>query len=300
MALELQHVTKAFGEKRAVDDLSFRVDSGEILGLIGQNGAGKTTTFRLILGFIEATSGQISWDNDSASQINPNDIGYLPEERGLYPNVTIEEQLTFFAELKGIPKKQALSEIDMWMERAEIVGKKTDLVKTLSKGNQQKVQLISTILHNPKLLILDEPFSGLDPVNAEILKKLVFEMKERGAAIIFSSHRMENVEELCDSLIMLRQGKTILRGDTTSVKESFGHKQIRLKAPYSDEELLALPGVVRIQTLRDGIRRIELEDEKYADAVFEFVTKDGFIPMFSLETPTLEEIFKLKAGDQHE
>ncbi|MBC1520415.1 ABC transporter ATP-binding protein [Listeria aquatica] len=300
MALELQHVIKAFGEKLAVDDLSFRVNSGEILGLIGQNGAGKTTTFRLILGFIEATSGQISWNNDSANQINPNDIGYLPEERGLYPNVTIEEQLTFFAELKGIPKKKAISEIDMWMERAEIVGKKTDLVKTLSKGNQQKIQLISTILHNPKLLILDEPFSGLDPVNAEILKKLVFEMKERGAAIIFSSHRMENVEELCDSLIMLRHGKTILRGDTTSVKESFGHKQIRLKVPHSDEDLLALPGVVRIQMLRDGIRRLELEDEKYAEAVFEFVTKDGFIPMFSLEPPTLEEIFKLKAGDQHE
>ncbi len=154
--------------------------------MIGQNGAGKTTTFRLILHFLEATSGKITWDDKEVSKIDPNIIGYLPEERGLYPNVTIEEQLIFFAELKGYPKQKIKAEIDGWLERAEIVGKKTDLIKTLSKGNQQKIQLLSTIIHQPKLVILDEPFSGLDPVNAEILKKFVFDLRASGAAIIFS------------------------------------------------------------------------------------------------------------------
>ncbi len=300
MSLELQHVTKQFGQKIAVDDLSFKIEPGEILGLIGQNGAGKTTTFRLVLHFIEATSGQITWDGQPTMKINPNLIGYLPEERGLYPNVTIEDQLLFFAELKGMRRKNVLPEIDRWLDRAEVVGKKGDLVKTLSKGNQQKIQLISTVLHNPKLLILDEPFSGLDPVNAEILKSIVFEMKARGTAIIFSSHRMENVEELCDSLIMLKKGKTVLRGDTDSVKLSFGSKRIRLKSPFSKEELQLLPGVKQVETKRDGILQLELADESFAEAVFEHVTKDGFIPMFSLEPPTLEELFKWKAGEENE
>ncbi|EUJ32017.1 ABC transporter ATP-binding protein [Listeria floridensis FSL S10-1187] len=300
MTLELEQVTKAFGTKIAVDDLSFKVEHGKILGLIGQNGAGKTTTFRLILHFLEATKGQITWNGEPTNKIDPNVIGYLPEERGLYPDVTIEEQLIFFAELKGVPRKTAAAEIDHWLERAEVVGKKTDLVKTLSKGNQQKIQLISTILHKPQLLILDEPFSGLDPVNAEILKSLVFEMKAQGSAIIFSSHQMENVEELCDSLLMLKQGKTVLHGDTDSVKESFGHKRIRLKAPFSDEELLALPGVKKITHQRNDIRQLELDEENAAEQVFQFVTKDGFVPMFSLEPPTLEEIFKAKAGEKNE
>ncbi|EMG27771.1 ABC transporter ATP-binding protein [Listeria fleischmannii 1991] len=300
MSLELQHVTKQFGAKTAVDDLSFKIEPGKILGLIGQNGAGKTTTFRLVLHFIEATSGEITWKGQPTTKIDPNLIGYLPEERGLYPNVTIEEQLLFFAELKGMSRKHVLPEIDRWLAHAEVVGKKTDLVKTLSKGNQQKIQLISTVLHNPKLLILDEPFSGLDPVNAEILKSIVFEMSARGTAIIFSSHRMENVEELCDSLLMLKKGKTVLRGNTDSVKESFGHKRIRLKSPYQKAELLGLPGVVQISEKPGDILQLELENETFAEPIFQYVTKDGFIPMFSLEPPTLEEIFKWKAGEENE
>ncbi|WP_163651954.1 ABC transporter ATP-binding protein [Listeria sp. PSOL-1] len=299
--LELQRLTKQFGSKTAVNNLSFTVESGKILGLIGQNGAGKTTTFRLILNFLKATSGEIFWNGQSALKINPNDIGYLPEERGLYNDVTIEEQLLFFAELKGCKKQETKYEIDQLLERAEVVGKKTDLIKTLSKGNQQKIQLLSTIIHKPKLLILDEPFSGLDPVNAEILKRFVFEMKEQGTTIIFSSHRMENVEELCDSLIMLKQGQTVLKGTTEEVKLSYGRNRIRLVAPQlTMTDLQQLNGVKSVETRPDGTRILQLSAEKYAKEIFNYVTKDGFIPTFSLEPPTLEEIFKWKVGEDIE
>ncbi|MBC1492490.1 ABC transporter ATP-binding protein [Listeria booriae] len=297
--LQVNNVTKQFGDKLAVDNLHFQINAGEILGLIGQNGAGKTTTFRLILNFLKPNSGEIFWDNKEITKINTDIIGYLPEERGLYPNVTIEDQIIFFAELKGFSRAKIKPEIDSWMERAEIVGKKTDLVKTLSKGNQQKIQLISTIIHRPKLVILDEPFSGLDPVNAEILKKFVFDLKEDGATIIFSSHRMENVDELCDSLVMLKRGKTVLRGKSEDVKNSFGRKRIMLDAPQPTEAIVALPGVIQVEKHK-GIRIVHLNEESDASTVFDFVTKDGFIPMFSLEPPTLEEIFKWKAGENNE
>ncbi|MBC2306270.1 ABC transporter ATP-binding protein [Listeria booriae] len=297
--LQVNNVTKQFGDKLAVDNLHFQINAGEILGLIGQNGAGKTTTFRLILNFLKPNSGEIFWDNKEITKINTDIIGYLPEERGLYPNVTIEDQIIFFAELKGFSRAKIKPEIDSWMERAEIVGKKTDLVKTLSKGNQQKIQLISTIIHRPKLVILDEPFSGLDPVNAEILKKFVFDLKEDGATIIFSSHRMENVDELCDSLVMLKRGKTVLRGKSEDVKNSFGRKRIMLDAPQPTEAIAALPGVIQVEKHK-GIRIVHLNEESDASTVFDFVTKDGFIPMFSLEPPTLEEIFKWKAGENNE
>ncbi|MBC1504924.1 ABC transporter ATP-binding protein [Listeria booriae] len=297
--LQVNNVTKQFGDKLAVDNLHFQINAGEILGLIGQNGAGKTTTFRLILNFLKPNSGEIFWDNKEITKINTDIIGYLPEERGLYPNVTIEDQIIFFAELKGFSRAKIKPEIDSWMERAEIVGKKTDLVKTLSKGNQQKIQLISTIIHRPKLVILDEPFSGLDPVNAEILKKFVFDLKEDGATIIFSSHRMENVDELCDSLVMLKRGKTVLRGKSEDVKNSFGRKRIMLDAPQPTEAIVALPGVIQVEKHK-GIRIVHLNEESDASTVFDFVMKDGFIPMFSLEPPTLEEIFKWKAGENNE
>ncbi|MBC2003654.1 ABC transporter ATP-binding protein [Listeria booriae] len=297
--LQVNNVTKQFGDKLAVDNLHFQINAGGILGLIGQNGAGKTTTFRLILNFLKPNSGEILWDNKEITKINTDIIGYLPEERGLYPNVTIEDQIIFFAELKGFSRAKIKPEIDSWMERAEIVGKKTDLVKTLSKGNQQKIQLISTIIHRPKLVILDEPFSGLDPVNAEILKKFVFDLKEDGATIIFSSHRMENVDELCDSLVMLKRGKTVLRGKSDDVKNSFGRKRIMLDAPQPTETIAALPGVTQVENHK-GIRIVHLNEESDASTVFDFVTKDGFIPMFSLEPPTLEEIFKWKAGENNE
>lgn len=297
--LELIQTTKRFGEKLAVNQLSFTATPGKILGLIGQNGAGKTTTFRLILQFLKATSGEILWNKESIQKIDTNTIGYLPEERGLYPTSTIEEQLLFFAELKGYPRNQLKQELDGWLEKTQVVGKKTDLIKSLSKGNQQKIQLLSTIIHRPKLLILDEPFSGLDPVNAEILKKLIFDMKNQGSTIIFSSHRMENVEELCDEILMLKNGGKILYGTTEEIKNTFPRTKIKLESQHSLEELAALPNVLHVEKNK-GYTILTITSEKMAPGIFDYVTKDGFVPTFSLEAPTLEEIFRWKAGEKHE
>lgn len=295
--LELIQATKHFGDKVAVDHLSLTAEPGKILGLIGQNGAGKTTTFRLILQFLNATEGEVRWEGKPITQMDVNEIGYLPEERGLYPTSTIEEQLLFFAELKGYPRKQLKQELDSWLEKTQVVGKKTDLVKSLSKGNQQKIQLLSTIIHRPKLLILDEPFSGLDPVNAEILKALIFDVKKQGSTIIFSSHRMENVEELCDAVLMLKNGKTVLYGATEEIKNSFPRTKIKLESTHSLEELSALQAVVSAEKSK-GYTILTLNSQNDAPAVFDYVTKDGFIPTFTLEAPTLEEIFRWKVGEK--
>ena len=201
--LQVEHLEKSFGDYRAVADLSFEIQDGSIMGLIGQNGAGKTTTFRLILDFLKPDQGTVLWNGQPISAKEYNLIGYLPEERGLYPKVSIEEQLVFFAELRGKTRKEILPKIDEWMEKFQVKGKKTDKVKSLSKGNQQKVQLIATLIHEPKLVILDEPFSGLDPVNAELLKDGILQLKQQGSCVIFSSHNMDNVEKICDHLIML-------------------------------------------------------------------------------------------------
>ena len=194
--LEVKNLSKSFGSYKALDNMSFTIEDGKMLGLIGQNGAGKTTTFRLILDFLTKDSGSVLWNGHTLSGKDYNTIGYLPEERGLYPKVTIENQLLFFASLRGKSKQEIAPKIDEWMEKFQVKGKKTDKVKSLSKGNQQKVQLISTLIHEPKLVILDEPFSGLDPVNAELLKNGIIELKEKGSCVIFSSHNMDNLDEV--------------------------------------------------------------------------------------------------------
>ena len=201
--LEVKDVHKSFGSLKAVNDLSFSIKENEILGMIGRNGSGKTTTFRLILDFLTPDKGEVLWNGHPLTSEDYDAIGYLPEERGLYPKITIQEQILYFAKLRGKKAKDILPKIDYWMEKFQVKGKKTDKIKTLSKGNQQKVQLITTLIHEPKLVILDEPFSGLDPVNAALLKEAIMELKQKGACVIFSSHNMENVAEICDSLVMI-------------------------------------------------------------------------------------------------
>lgn len=193
--LEVKDLVKTFGNYTAVDHVSFQIPDGKIMGLIGQNGAGKTTTFRLILDFLTQDQGEVLWNGHHLGEKDYDVIGYLPEERGLYPKVTIQDQLLYFAELRGKSRKEIEPKIDFWMEKFQVKGKKTDKVKSLSKGNQQKVQLIATLIHEPKLIILDEPFSGLDPVNAELLKDGILELKKHGSCVIFSSHNMDNVRK---------------------------------------------------------------------------------------------------------
>lgn len=298
--LEVKHLKKTFGDYTAVDDLSFTIEPGTIMGLIGQNGAGKTTTFRLILDFLEADRGEILWEGKPINSQVYNQIGYLPEERGLYPKATIQDQLVFFAELRGKTKKEILPKIDEWMAKFQVKGKKTDKVKALSKGNQQKVQLIATLIHEPKLVILDEPFSGLDPVNAELLKDGILELKAKGSCVIFSSHNMDNVEKICDHLIMLNNGVPVLKGKVHDIRESFGRTRLFLESPLSADEIAAMNGVEAVAIREDGAFVITLQDPEVGKAIFQLATKDGYIPMFNQQPPTLEEIFKMKAGDHHE
>lgn len=298
--LEVKNLRKTFGELVAVDDLSFTIEDGEILGFIGQNGSGKTTTFRLILDFLMQDSGSVLWNGKPLSSDEYNIIGYLPEERGLYPKDSIETQLRFFGQLRGKTRKEIDEKIDYWMEKFEVKGKRTDKVKTLSKGNQQKVQLIATLIHEPKLVILDEPFSGLDPVNAELLKTAVAELREQKVCVVFSDHNMMNVEKMVDKMIMVKEGKKILDGTVDAVRQSFGRTKVFIEAPVSKEELLQLEGVKEVQVERNGTYELTLENEEAGKAVFDYVTQSGYIQMFSQQPPSLEEIFKMKAGDAHE
>lgn len=298
--LQVEHLEKSFGDYRAVADLSFDIQDGSIMGLIGQNGAGKTTTFRLILDFLKPDQGTILWNGQPISAKEYNLIGYLPEERGLYPKVSIEEQLVFFAELRGKTRKEILPKIDEWMDKFQVKGKKTDKVKSLSKGNQQKVQLIATLIHEPKLVILDEPFSGLDPVNAELLKDGIIQLKQQGSCVIFSSHNMDNVEKICDHLIMLNNGQTVLKGKVHDIRESFGRTKLFLDAGLPVAELEAVAGVKQVVTREDGSLELTLSDPKAGEEIFMRATQKGYIPMFNQQPPTLEEIFKMKAGNRHE
>lgn len=297
--LEVHELVKTFGTLTAVDRLSLQIQDGQILGLIGQNGAGKTTTFRLILDFLNQDSGTVKWNGHELTDKDYNTIGYLPEERGLYPKLSIQDQLLYFAALRGKSKKEIEPKIDAWMEKFQVKGKKTDKVKSLSKGNQQKVQLIATLIHEPKLVILDEPFSGLDPVNAELLKNGILELKEQGSCVIFSSHNMENVEQICDHLIMLRNGQTVLNGSVQEIRESFGRTKLFLEAPVTRTELETIPG---LHIVKEDNHRFELtlDHPEIGKEVFTLATKQGYIPMFNQQPPTLEEIFKRKAGEQHE
>lgn len=298
--LEVKELTKSFGTFKAVDNVSFSIPDGTILGLIGQNGAGKTTTFRLILDFLTADQGEILWNQQKIGAKEYDLIGYLPEERGLYPKVTIEDQLLYFAELRGKSRKEIAPKIDFWLEKFQVKGKKTDKVKMLSKGNQQKVQLIATLIHEPQLVILDEPFSGLDPVNAGLLKEGIMELKAQGSCVIFSSHNMENVEQICDQLLMLKNGRVVLDGKVHEIRESFGRTKVFLESPLEKEEIAAFEGVRSVVEREGKMLEITLSDADVGKTIFEHATKAGYIPMFSQQPPTLEEIFKQKAGEQDE
>lgn len=298
--LEVSNLKKTFGNLTAVDSIDFTIPGGTILGLIGQNGSGKTTTFRLILDLLHPDQGKVLWNGKPLSRAEYNQVGYLPEERGLYPKVTIEKQLLYFAQLRGKNKKEIEPFIDDWMDKFKVKGKKTDKVKTLSKGNQQKIQLISTLIHDPKLIILDEPFSGLDPVNADLLEKGIMEAKERGASIIFSSHNMNNVEELCDHLVMLRDGEVVLNGKVHEIREQFGRTKLYLETPLEKKELEEMPGVKNVRQTGTQTYTLSLTSAEYGKEIFQRVTQNGYITTFDQQPPTLEEIFKMKAGETNE
>lgn len=297
--LTVKNLTKSFGELKALDRVGFEVSPGQILGLIGPNGSGKTTAFRLILNLLTPDQGEVLWQGKSISPQVLHTIGYLPEERGLFLNMSIENQILYFAELNGKKKKDIAPQIPKWLEKFDVKGEPKDKIKSLSKGNQQKIQLITTLIHEPELIILDEPFSGLDPVNAELLVTGIEEAKDRGACIIFSSHNMTNVEDLCDDLLMLINGQRSLYGKVQDIRESYGRTRVIVETEDTLEELLQLEGVVSGHEQVDGLKRLILSSPEAGEDIFNYVTRTGYVQTFSQQAPSLEEIFKLKVGENH-
>jgi ABC-2 type transport system ATP-binding protein len=296
--LQLKNVTKRFGKHTAVDQLTLTIPEGEMFGFLGANGAGKTTTFRMILNLLENTEGEIFWHGKKITYAQSNEIGYLPEERGLYPKLTVKDQLVYLAKLRGMVKADSVKALKSWLERFNITEYENKKVEELSKGNQQKIQFISAVLHNPRLLILDEPFSGLDPVNVEMLKKAVIELKQSGTSIIFSSHRMEHVEELCRFLCIMKHGKPVVEGDLTEIKRSFRKKNITISADYDLTFLSETAGVVKYQETQQGCK-LQIASSEDAPVVWKLLTEKGFVNKFEVEEPTLNDIFIEKAGESY-
>ncbi|MGE6260449.1 ABC transporter ATP-binding protein [Heyndrickxia sporothermodurans] len=299
MALTLDHVSKRFGSFTAVNDLSITIPEKEMFGFLGANGAGKTTTFRMILGLMDANEGTITWNGSKIDYSTSSQIGYLPEERGLYPKLKIKDQLIYLARLRGMGKQAALNELKMWLERFNVPEYIDKKVEELSKGNQQKIQFIAAVLHKPKLLILDEPFSGLDPVNVETLKSAVTELRDSGSTIVFSSHRMEHVEELCENLCIMHHGKPVVHGSLREIKKSFGKKNVTIHADFDLSFLEHQEEVVKFKKTAQGVH-LQINNEEMAQKILNDINGKGFIRKFELEEPSLNDIFIEKVGASYE
>ncbi len=297
--LKLENVTKYYGNHLAVDDLSLTVREGEIFGLLGVNGAGKTTTFRMIIGLLEQTKGQITLDDKPINYDLTDQIGFLTEERSLLTKLTVKEQMIMYGTLKGMKEKDILEKLDYYLNRFHISEYKNRKIKELSKGNQQKIQFISAIINDPKLLILDEPFTGLDPINVEEFVKVMKEFKEKNRIIIFSSHRMEHVEMFCDNLVVLVKGKSVLKGSIKQIKKDYRKKNIHIIGDVDEEKLKSVKGVLEVVDNANEII-VKIEDEKYINDVFEIVKKGQNIIKFMVEDPSLNEIFLSKVGAYYE
>jgi ABC-2 type transport system ATP-binding protein len=299
LPLSIEHVTKQFGSFTAVNDLSLTIPEKEIFGFLGANGAGKTTTFRMILGILTPNHGEITWDQNKIDYSTSSLIGYLPEERGLYPKQTVKDQLIYLARLRGMDKQVAAKELVNWLERFHVPEYENKKVEELSKGNQQKIQFIASVIHKPRLLILDEPFSGLDPVNVELLKTAVTDLKNGGATIVFSSHRMEHVEELCESLCIMHQGSPVVNGGLREIKRAFGKKNVTIHADFDLFFLNNIPGVVKYKKTAQGAL-LQITAEEVAQSILNNISGEGLIRKFELEEPSLHDIFIEKVGASYE
>lgn len=293
--LEIKKVSKSFGEKKALDDVSFNVENGEIFGVIGQNGAGKSTLFRSIMDFYKY-DGEITIDNTPIKKIDLTKIGFLPEERSLSPKKTIKQQIKYIVKLN---KKKKITDdvIKEWLNLFEVVGNLNDKISTLSKGNQQKVQLISSLIYEPEYVILDEPFSGLDPYNVELLTKIIKQINKKGTTFIFSSHNMENIEEMCDRLIMLKDGKRILYGSSEEIKSLYERNLIEVETDHDISYLSDDPDVISIER-KGNYWKIMISNEEYGKVIFMNLTREiGYMPLFSQQPPSLNEIFSYEVSE---
>lgn len=297
--LKVENVTKKYGDLVAVNDLSFEVKDGEIFGLLGLNGAGKTTTFRMILGLLDDYTGKITLDGKEIDYNVTDKIGFLTEERSLLTKLTVYEQIVYYGILKSMTEEDIDKKLDYWLNRFGIKEYKNKKIKELSKGNQQKVQFISSIINEPKLLILDEPFSGLDPINVELFKEVILDLKKKGTSIIFSSHRMEHVELFCEKLVVLVKGKSVINGYLSDIKNDYKNKNIIVCGDIDEEVVREQKGVKKINKVNNEYI-ISIEDESYVKSIFKCISKFDNIMKYSVEDPSLNEIFISVVGDSYD
>ncbi|CAM3902309.1 ABC transporter ATP-binding protein [Alkalicoccus chagannorensis] len=299
MTLELHQLHKTFGAHEAVKSLEVEVEEGAMFGMLGSNGAGKTTTFRMILGLLDPSHGSALWKQERIGYHRTHLFGYLPEERGLFPKLTVKDQLIYLMKLNKMKRPDILTAMDYWLDRFQIQEYKDKKVEELSKGNQQKIQFMAAVLHRPELLILDEPFSGLDPVNADMLKAAVLDLQREGTTIVFSSHQMRNVEELCDDILILKRGEPVLQGHLSEIKRSYDMKRVSIKTDMPLDFLDDAEGILEREDTKLETR-LKVENEAVAEKLFHEAASRGFLRKFELEEPSLHDIFLDKAGEEND
>ena len=295
MNLELKHIHKSFGEKQVLTGISFLAEGGKAFGLLGRNGAGKTTSIRILMDVFPADSGEVLMD-DKPIDYSKVGIGYLPEERGLYPKKKIIDQLVYFAQLKGMKQADAVKAVDYWLKRLGMTEHRNKRLDTLSKGNQQKIQLITALAHKPQIVILDEPFSGLDPVNAMLLKDVVKEEIARGKIVLFSSHQMNYIEEFCDSIAILNQGKVVLSGDLHDIKRNYTRDKLVVRSEQAGRIAAALGA--QCKSIRQDELLIQLSSSDEKQNMMQMLTQKYNIDEIRVFEPSLNDIFVEYAGDQ--
>lgn len=296
MSLVLKNVSKSFAGKQAVDNISFSLEKPGVYGLLGTNGAGKTTTIRMLLGIIKKDSGEITWKGKAVDRKHVN-FGYLPEERGVYPKTKIFDQLMYFAELKGMKKEDAVSSINKWAKELKVEEYLQMSAEKLSKGNQQKIQFMTAIIHNPELVVLDEPFSGLDPVNTEILKNIIIDLIKNGKYIIMSAHQMATIEEFCSDILILNKGKTVLQGNLKEIKEAYPANRVEIDVKQDIRDYIK-EFELEIETETNNNYIIKISDEEKAHKLLNRLIADGIkVDKFEIKKPTLNDIFIEKVGE---
>jgi ABC transporter related len=296
MSLVLKNVSKTFVGKKAVDNVSLTLDKPGVFGLLGTNGAGKTTTIRMLLGIIKKDSGEIKWNGKTVERKNVN-FGYLPEERGVYPKTKIFDQLMYFAELKGMKKQEAVNSINRWAKELKVEEYLQMPAEKLSKGNQQKIQFMTAVIHNPELVVLDEPFSGLDPVNTEILKNIIIDLVKNGKYVIMSAHQMSTIEEFCSDILILNKGKTVLQGNLKEIKNTYPANRVEIDVNQNIDEYIEKFNLTK-ENEKNNDYIIKIENETVAHSLLNELVKDGIeINKFEIKKPTLNDIFIEKVGE---
>jgi ABC-2 type transport system ATP-binding protein len=297
MALDVSDLVKKFGEKTAVDKISFKIDKPGVFGLLGTNGAGKTTTIRMILGILEKDNGSIKWNGQPVTRESVK-FGYLPEERGLYPKAKIVDQLSYFGKLRGMDGHSVKKAISYWFDRLKVSEYSNSTAEQLSKGNQQKIQLITALLHNPELIILDEPLSGLDPVNTDLFKSVIYELVEKDKFIIMSSHQMQSIEEYCQDLVILKDGETVLQGNLKQIKAGYGRTNLTVNCQENIDALIKDQGINLISKNATGYEfKIKSEEQAYT-LLEKIIASKIRLDKFEIREPSLHEIFIEKVGEQ--